>query len=77
MELKPVSDTAGAVKSVADVLKEIVISVRSWIAGGNVRKMKAAIEAAENYIHTNEAEIGEPTKQRLLEKFKKQFFKYN
>ena len=63
-----------AIIAVADAIKEFF----RWASGGNIRRMKATIEAGESYIHTNEdKELSKTRKAKLLKHYRKRFFKFN
>ena len=62
---------AQAVGRVAEVIDEFQKSAQ-------VRQMKAAIEAGEKYIQTNQdTTLKKEKKGKLLRHYKKRFFKYN
>lgn len=62
---------ATAVARVAEVVAEFQKSAQ-------VRHMKAAIEAGEKYIQTNrDSSLKEKKRKKLLEHYRKRFFKYN
>lgn len=66
------------VTSISEMIREIAAGIRAWIAGADVRKMKAAIEYGEQYIFTNERnDLDKTTKDRLLLNIRTKFFKYN
>ena len=63
------------VTAISEALKEITVLFREWVSGADVRRMKAAIEAAEKYIFINE-EDGKD-KEKNLKYWRDKFFKYN
>lgn len=66
------------IKSVFDAVKELTSLLREWIAGANIRQMKAAIQAAESYILTNESTTLKQTERaKLLLHYRKRFFAHN
>lgn len=74
----PIEAPAEAVKEVAGLFRELTAALREWVSGANIRHMKAAIEAGENYILTSWpllVEKGQDTK--ALKELKERFFKYN
>lgn len=58
-----------------EALKEISSLLKEWISGADIRRMKAAIEAGEKYIFTNETTVKD--KEKLLKYWRERFFKYN
>lgn len=74
----PIEAPAEAVKEVAGLFRELTAVLREWIAGANIRHMKAAIDASEEYIMLSWpllVEKGQDTK--ALKELKERFFKYN
>lgn len=62
---------ANAVAKIAEVIAEFQKS-------SQVRQMKAAIEAGEKYIQTNEdSSLSDEKRKKLLAHYRKRFFKYN
>ena len=76
MAADPVTSIAKAVSSVADL-------VAKYLSTREVRRMKAAIDAAERYIQVNEKmgdenrELNAEDRKKLLGKFRRRFFKFN
>ena len=75
MTSDPITAIAKAISSIADLTAK-------YLATREVRHMKAAIDAAERYIHINEglgenSTLDEEEKKRLLDKLSKRFFKFN
>ena len=58
-----------------EAIREISSLLKEWISGADIRRMKAAIEAAEKYIFTNEKD--EKDKEKMLKYWRERFFKYN
>lgn len=75
MAADPVTSIANAISSVADLTAK-------YLATRAVRRMKAALDAAERYIHVNEGfgdneKLTQEQKEKLLSKLRRRFFKYN
>jgi hypothetical protein len=69
--LEPVTAIAQAIAAASKTLGE-------WLASSDRRKLKRAIEYAEQYIFTNEKEeLSQDAKAKLLKKYRKLFFKFN
>lgn len=68
-------------KSFSDTIKEITALLREWIAGANIRQMKAAIEAGEKYIRISmpilEGSLKDSKELKELKGLEERFFKYN
>lgn len=58
-----------------EAIKEISGLLREWISGADIRRLKAAVEAGEQYIFTNEK--NEKDKEKMLKYWRDKFFKYN
>ena len=58
-----------------EAIREISSLLKEWISGADIRRMKAAIEAGEKYIFTNETQ--EKDKEKMLKYWRERFFKYN
>jgi hypothetical protein len=58
-----------------EAIREISSLLKEWISGADIRRMKAAIEAGEKYIFTNEKD--EKDKEKMLKYWRDRFFKYN
>ena len=66
------------VSAVAYAIAEAAKLWQQWLISADKRHMKAAIEAGEKYIQTNEnGSIDGKRKAKLLAHYKKRFFKYN
>ena len=66
------------VTAIAEAIKEFF----KFQSTGNIRRMKAAIEASEKYIQVNENEgefkkLTKTRKAKLLKHYRKRFFAYN
>ena len=71
------------VSSIASAIAEFSKAMGIWMASRERRYLRAAIDAAERYIHVNEG-IGDENKDlsdahraKLLKKFRNRFFKFN
>ena len=58
-----------------EAIREISGLLKEWIAGADIRRLKAAVEAAEQYIFTNE--LNGKDKDKILKHWRDRFFKYN
>jgi len=69
---------AGAITPIAVFAAEVAKIVGRWQATSEARRMRAAIEAGEKYIQTNEStSLVSEKKTKYLKHYKKRFFKYN
>ena len=64
--------------AIAEAIKEFF----KWQSTANIRRMKAAIEAAEKYIMVNEKDgefknISNSKQKKYLKHYRKRFFAYN
>lgn len=74
--------SADPITAIANAVSNITEMIAKLLATKEVRHMKAALDAAERYIHVNEGfgenkEIEEEEKAKLLKKLRTRFFKYN
>ena len=66
------------ITALSGAVKEVTTLIREWIAGSDLRRMRAAINAAEQYIMTNESgSLSEVKKRKELSVLKVRFFKFN
>lgn len=75
MAAEPITAIANAISGISDIIGK-------YLATRQVRRMKAALDAGERYIHVSEgfgenAELDEKDKIKLLKKLRIRFFKYN
>jgi hypothetical protein len=60
------------------VVAEAIREFFRWASGGNIRKMRVAVDAGEKYIQTNEnKELSKTRKAKLLKHYRKRFFANN
>ena len=76
MNLNPINSISEAFKSIFDFFKISKEKQLETFNLFNYKKLLKALEAAEQYILTNENEAG-ANKELLLKKHRKEFFKYN
>lgn len=76
INLTPVQAPAEAVKEVSGLIRDCIDLLKQWLAGADVRRMKACIEAGERYIFINEMK-DYPNKERDLKEQRERFFKFN
>jgi len=72
----------GTIKAVAEAIKEGMKVWYQWRSGSERRRMRAAIDAAEQYIFVNEKdgryqELSENRRKKLLRTWRRRFFHYN
>ncbi len=64
--------------AIVTAVREAATAYYKWLEGRDARRMQAAINAAEDYIFTNEEDSWtDKERKKLLKKFKNRFFKYN
>jgi len=73
---------ADPITAVATAIAEVSKTIGRIMATKRIRHMKAAIDAAERYIFVNErmgenAKLSDDEQKKLLQKFRKRFFKFN
>jgi hypothetical protein len=69
---------SGAVEQLSAAFKEGFKLAGQWLGGKEKRRMRAAIEAAENYIRAdNDPSLSIKECIRRKRKYKEQFFKHN
>jgi len=62
------------ITAIAEAIKEGF----KWASGSHIRKLRAAVEAGEKYIQTNEnMKLTKKRKQKLLKHYRKRFFAAN
>lgn len=76
IDLSPVQAPAEAVKEVSGLIRDCIGLLKQWLAGADIRKMKACIEAGERYIFINEMK-DYPHKEHDLKEQRERFFKLN
>ena len=76
MNLNPINSISETFKSIFDFFKISKEKQLETFNLSNYKKLLKALEAAEQYILTNENEAG-ANKELLLKKHRKEFFKYN
>lgn len=66
------------IKEIAGALQQGFKLLAEWNKSRDKRRMKAAIEAGEKYIFTNEDDkITGNNRKKLLRHYRKRFFHYN
>jgi hypothetical protein len=78
-----VSTPVDAVTQIAGAIRELAMAIGLWIKGADIRRMRAAIEAAEQYILISESglyegvKLTDAKKAQHLKHFKTRFFRTN
>jgi arabinogalactan endo-1,4-beta-galactosidase len=70
------------ITAISAAIAEVSGLIKEFISGADIRRMSAAIEAAEQYIMVNEKtgqykDLTEEKKAQYLTHVRKRFFKYN